>query len=138
MEHKNGVKALLKKIEQTGDVATRKDSGQPKSVPAEGNKELLEEIYAQLSRSAGNRIQAEIATKFHIDFRLVSWIIDPDLDCCALKKSKVQKFTDSNTEKRKICSRNYIKKTLQSAFISDEKIYEKKILFKSCNGVICV
>ena len=44
MEHKNGVKALLKKIEQTGDVATRKDSGQPKSVPAEGNNELLEEI----------------------------------------------------------------------------------------------
>ena len=44
MEHKNSVKELLKKIEQTGDLATTKDSGQPKSAPAEGNNERLEEI----------------------------------------------------------------------------------------------
>ena len=63
-----------------------------------------------------------------IDCGTVSHIIDQEIDLCSLRKQKVQKLTDSNTEKRMLYSRNvlsqYTQKTLETAFFSDEKIFK--------------
>ena len=61
------------------------------------------------------------------------------LDLHPLRKRKVQKLTGSHIEKRMICSRKllskYTRKTLQTAFFSDENIFKVKQLYNSHNDV---
>ena len=84
---------------------------------------------------------AEIVRGLNIDHGALScitaenlnWIRsvnDQDLDLCSLRNCKVQKLTDSNNKKRMIRWRKllpkYTQKILQTAFFSDEKIFNVK------------
>ena len=116
----------VEKDDETGDIARKEGSGPPKSVRTEESLELVEEIILSQEDQPGTHYTpAEIARE--LDHRLVSRIIDQDLDLCFLRKRKLQKVTDSNIEKRMIRSRKllpkYTQKTLQTAFFSGEKIF---------------
>ena len=96
----NGVKELLKEIEETGDVARKKVSEWPKSVHTEENIKLVREmILIQAVQSGNHFTPAETACEFNIESQPVYGIIDQDLDFRPLRKRKVQKPTDSNIEK---------------------------------------
>ena len=58
----NGVKKLLKKIEETGDVARKEASGRPKSARTEKNIKLIEEtIISQEDHPGTHFTPTEIA-----------------------------------------------------------------------------
>ena len=97
----NDVKELVKKIDDTGDVARKEGSGPPKSARTEENIELVEEmILSQEEKSGTHSTPAETARELDIDCRSVFGIIDQDLVLRPLRKRKMQKLTGSNTEKR--------------------------------------
>ena len=126
---------LLKKIDETCDVA-RKEGLRPKSARTEENIELVEEmILSQEDKPGSPSRPAEITCELNIERPSVSYIIAQDLDCRPLRKHKVQKFTDSNNEKRTIGSRKLLSKYTQKteiAFFSDKKIFKVKQLTQQC------
>ena len=113
----NGVKKLLKKIDDTGS-----DSGRSKSALTEENIEQVKEmILSQEDQRGTHSTQAEIARERNIDRRSVSRIIAQDLDIGPLRKRKVQKLTDSNIKNPIILSKKllskYTQKTLKLHFL---------------------
>ena len=92
----NGLKKLLKKIGETGDIAWKEGS-----LYTEENMKLVEEmIHTQDDQAVTYSAQAEIACELNTDCWLVSGVIDQDLDLCLLRRWTVQKITDSNIKKR--------------------------------------
>ena len=76
----NGIKKLLKKIDETGDVARKEGSGRPKSVRTEENIEQVEEmILSKKDQPETHSTLAEIALELNVDHRSVFCIIDQDL-----------------------------------------------------------
>ena len=70
---------------------------------SKNTSELVEEIILIQEYSPGSHsAPAEIARNLNMDRRPVSHIIDQGLDLGPLMKRKVQKLTDSNTEKSMI------------------------------------
>ena len=69
-------------------------------------------------------------------------MIDQDLDIRPMRKTKVEKPTNSNIEEPTISSRKllsmYTQKKLQTAFFSGEKIFKLKQLYNSHNDVLNV
>ena len=105
----NGVKKLLKKIDETGS-----DSGRSKSALTEENIEQVKEmILSQEDQRGTHSTQAEIARERNIDRRSVSRIIAQDLDIGPLRKRKVQKLTDSNIKNPMILSKKLLSKYTQ-------------------------
>ena len=105
----NGVKKLLKKIDDTGS-----DSGRSKSALTEENIEQVKEmILSQEDQRGTHSTQAEIAREHNIDRRSVSRIIAQDLDIGPLRKRKVQKLTDSNIKNPMILSKKLLSKYTQ-------------------------
>ena len=91
----NGVEKLLKKIDQTGNVARKKGSGQPKSVHTEENIELVEEIFHSLEdQPETQNTAAKTPCELNIDCQSVLRITDQHLHLLPLRKCKLQKFTD--------------------------------------------
>ena len=117
--------------EEIGDVGQEEGSGLTKSLPIEKNIKLVRElILSQEDQPETHSTSAEIARELNTNCQSVSCIIDEDLDLNLLRKLKVQKLTDSTTEKamtrsRKLLSK-YTQRTLQTAFFSDEKILKFK------------
>ena len=114
-----------------------------KKVRTEENIELIEEMILNQEDQPGNHtIPADIARETNIDRQSVSRVDDQDLGFLPLTKRKVQKFTNSNVEKHMFHSRkllsNFTQKTLQTAFFSDEKIFNVKKLYNSHNDVVYV
>ena len=115
-----------------------------KKVRTEENIELIEEMILNHEDQPGNHTTtpADIARETNIDRQSVSGANDQDLGFLPLTKRKVQKFTNSNVEKHMFHSRkvlsNFTQKTLQTAFFSDEKIFNVKKLYNSHNDVVHV
>ena len=69
-------------------------------------------------------------------------MIDQDLDIRPMRKTKVEKPTNSNKEEPTIRSRKllsmYTQKKLKTAFFSGEKIFKLKQLYNSHNDVLNV
>ena len=69
-------------------------------------------------------------------------MIDQDLDIRPMRKTKVEKPTNSNNEEPTIRSRKllsmYTQKKLKTAFFSGEKIFKLKQLYNSHNDVLNV
>ena len=83
----NGVKKLLKKIDETNDVAQKEGSGQ--SVCREEKIELVwEMILSQQDQPGTHFTPAEIALELNTDCQSVSHITDQDLDLCFSEEIK--------------------------------------------------
>ena len=64
----NGVKKLLKKIDETGGIARKEGSKRPKTVRTEANIKLVEEMILSRENQPGTHsIAAEIASELNID-----------------------------------------------------------------------
>lgn len=103
-----------KKIEETGVVARKEGSVRPKSVRKEERIKLVENWFL------AKKISQELILyqqKLHVNLIMIV----------------NQRLTDSNTKKCMIRSgklpSNYAQKTLQTAFLNDEKIFNVKQLF---------
>ena len=97
------MKKLLKKIDETVDVAGKEGLGWPKSLSTSENTELVEElVLSQEDQPGSHSTPAEIECELNIDCRSVSRIIDKDLDLCPMRKP--------NTEERTISSRKLLSK----------------------------
>ena len=125
----NGLKKLLKKVDETGDVARKESSRWPKSVRIEKNIKHVEEmIISQEDQPGPHSTTKEMARELSIDCQSVSRIIDQDVNFRPLRERKVQILTDSNIEKRMIHSRKlmlkYTQETLQTPFFSDKKVFK--------------
>ena len=136
------MRKLLKKIDKTFDVA-QKGFGRPKSVSTNDNIELVEKlILSQENQPGTHSTPAKIAHELNINCRSVSRIIDQDLDIRPMRKTKVEKPTNSNNEEPTIRSRKllsmYTQKKLKTAFFSGEKIFKLKQLYNSHNDVLNV
>ena len=136
------MRKLLKKIDKTFDIA-QKGFGRPKSVSTNENIELVEKlILSQENQPGTHSTPAKIAHELNINCRSVSRIIDQDLDIRPMRKTKVEKPTNSNIEEPTISSRKllsmYTQKKLQTAFFSGEKIFKLKQLYNSHNDVLNV
>ena len=71
----SGAKKLLKKIDETGDVAPKKGSGQAKSLCAGENLKLVEEMILSQENQPGmgtDSTPAEIPCELNIDSQSVS------------------------------------------------------------------
>ena len=89
------MKKVLKKIDETVDVARKEGSERPKSVRTERNMEQVEQmILTQKDESRTYFIPAETARKLNIDRRSVSSIIDQNLNLRSQRKRKEEKLTD--------------------------------------------
>lgn len=137
----NGMKTLLKNIDDRGDIERKEGSGRPRSARIEKNIEEVEEmILSQEEEPGTHSTPAEIALHLGIGVSSVYRIIDKDLDLRPLKKQKVQKLSDGDIEKRMTRSKRllakYTRKVLETAFFSDEKIFKVKQLYNSKNDVV--
>ena len=123
---------MLKMSEEIGDVGQKEGSGLTKSLPIEKNIKLVRElILSQEDQPETHSTSAEIARELNTNCQSVSCIIDEDLDLNLLRKLKVQKLTDSTTEKamtrsRKLLSK-YTQRTLQTAFFYWRKDIEVQV-----------
>ena len=139
----NGVKTLLKKIDETGDVQRKEGSGRPKTARTEENVAEVEEmILSQEDKPGTHLTPTEIAYSLDIDRRSVSRIIHHDLDLRPVKKQKVQKLSDVDIQKRfdraKYLLSLYTPEMLETAFFSDEKIFKVKQQYNSHNDVVYI
>lgn len=80
-------------------------------------------VLRQEDQSRNHSTTTEIVHEFDIGYRLVSRIIDQDLDLHHLRKPKVLKITDSNIKKHMLRSRKllsmYTQRTLQTVFFCE-------------------
>ena len=80
-------------------------------------------VLSQEDQSRNHSTTTEIVHEFDIGYRLVSRIIDQDLDLHPLRKPKVLKITDSNIKKHMLRSRKllsmYTQRTLQTVFFCE-------------------
>ena len=91
----NGLKKLLKKLYETGDVARKECSRRPKSICMKENIKLVEKIIlSQEDQPGTHSAPKEIARELNIDHRSESRIIEQDLDLHPLRERKVQILTD--------------------------------------------
>ena len=87
----NGVKKLIKKIDETGSVERRPGSGRPKSARTEENIAAVNElILSQEDEPGTHRTPAEISLELDIAETSVRRIISDDLELRPLKKIKAQ------------------------------------------------
>ena len=122
---------MLKMSEEIGDVGQEKGSGLTKSLPIEKNIKLVRElILSQEDQPETHSTSAEIARELNTNCQSVSCIIDEDLDLNLLRKLKVQKLTDSTTEKpwpvRESYCLSILREHYKLHFFSDEKILKFK------------
>ena len=137
----NGLKSLLKRIDETGDIDRKKGSGRPKTARTEENIKKVGEMICSQGEEHGTQITpSEIALELDIDQRSVSRIDDLDLSLHPLRKVKVQKLTDADIEKRftrgKQLLVKYTWKVLEKAFFNDGKIFKVKQQYNSQNDVV--
>lgn len=137
--NEHGVKKLLKKIDETGDIARKEGSGRPKTSRTDENIEMVEEMILSQEEPGTHQTPAEIAAELGIHRRQVQQIIDEDLDLKPIRKMKVQSLSDADMEKRNTRAvkllRTYTREVLKTAFFSDEKIFKVKQQYNSQNDV---
>ena len=120
---------LLKKIDETGDVKRREESGRPKSSRTENNINAVKElISSQENKSRTHATPNEISKIMDIPRTSIRRIIAEDLKLQPFKKIKGQRI-DTRTREKCIerCTnllRVFTKQVLETAFFSDEKIFK--------------
>lgn len=124
-----GLRKLIKKIDQTGDIERQKGSGRPRSVRTEENIEKVEALILSQEDDPGNHLsQHEIARETGINRSSVERIAKLDLGLTAYKKNKVHKLSDSDKEKRVVRSKKLLRymthARLSKTFFTDEKIFK--------------
>ena len=127
--NEDGVKTLIKKIDETGSIERRKGSGRPKNSRTEENIDAVgERIVSQEGQPGTHRTPTEISAELGIPVTTVQRIVDEDLNLEPLKKRKVQLLSDQDIEKRLVRSKRllriYTRAVLETAFFSDEKIFK--------------
>ena len=137
----NGMKTLIKNIDERGDIERKEGSGRPKSARTDENIDLAEELILSQEDAPGTHsTPAEIALELGIHKSSVHRIIDKDLDLRPFKKQKVQRLSDADIEKRMQRSKHllskYMRKVFETAFFSDEKIFKVNQLYISKNDVV--
>ena len=139
----NTVKSFLKNVDETDSAERKLGSGRPRSVRTDDNIEEVEDmILSQEDQPGTHKTPTEIADELNISRRSVKRIIDEDLQFRPLKKTKVQKLSDADIEKRYPRSQRllemFTKKKLEKAFFSDEKIFKVKQQYNTKNDVFYV
>ena len=141
--NEHGVKTLIKKIDETGEITRKEGSGRPRTARTEENLEMVEEmILSQEDQPGTHQTPAEIAAELGIHRKQVQQMIDEDLQLKPLRKHKAQSLSDEDMEKRDTRSKRllkkYTKEVLETAFFSDEKIFKVKQQYNSKNDVCYV
>ena len=91
---------VLKKIEETCGGSRKEGSARPKSVRTEENIKLVKGIiFGHENQRGTHSTPAEIVRELNIDRQSVSCVINQELDLRLLRKRKVQKLANLNTEK---------------------------------------
>ena len=133
-----GVQTLLKKIDETGDIERKEGSGRPKSIRNEENIEAVQELVLSQEDAPGTHsTPAEISRELSISRGSVHRIIHEDLDLRPLKRTKVQRLSERDIERRLANSKKLIKmytaNVLKTAFFSDEKIFKVRQVYNVQN-----
>ena len=119
---------LLKKIDETGDVKRRGGSWRPKSSTTENNINAIKELISSQEDKPGTHATPnEISKMVDIPRTSIRRIIAEDLKLQPFKKIKGQRI-DTRTKEKHIerCPnllRVFTKQVLETAFLSDEKIF---------------
>ena len=93
----NGVKTLLAKIDETGDIERKPGSGRPPTVRTEETIHAVQDRIASQEGTPGtHRTSTEIALEFDVSETSIRRIIDEDLDLRPLKKKKVQRLSEKD------------------------------------------
>ena len=141
---RDGIKYLVKKIDETGSHVRIKGSGRPRSARTlENIEEVDEEIQSQEDPDTGewkhHDSPREIAQRLGISIHSVYRIIKQDLDLKLYHRVKGQKLTESDHEKRvvrvKRLLRTMTKENLRKTFFSDESIFTVEGLYNAHNDV---
>ena len=141
--NEDGVKTLIKKIDETGSIERRKGSGRPKNSRTEENIDAVgERIVSQEGQPGTHRTPTEISAELGIPVTTVQRIVDEDLNLEPLKKRKVQLLSDQDIEKRLVRSKRllriYTRAVLETAFFSDEKIFKVRQQYNVQNDRVYV
>ena len=140
----NGVKTLVKKIDETGSHERVKGSGRPRSARTEENKEEVGElIQSQEDPETGDWTRHDsprvIAQRLGISKDSVYSIIKNDLNLNLYHRVKGQKLTVGDHEKRVIRTkrmlRNFTNEKISKTFFSDESIFTVEGLYNAHNDV---
>ena len=119
---------LLKKIDETGDVKRREGSRRPKSSKTENNISAVKDLISSQEDKPGTHATPnEISKMMDIPRTSFRRIIAEDLKLQTFKKIKRRRIDIRTKEKRiKRCPnllRVFTKQVLETAFFSDEKIF---------------
>ena len=96
-----GIKWLVDKIDETGEIERREGSGRPRTVRVPESIVKVEELVLSQEDKPGTHMTPnEIALHMDISRRSVMRIVHDDLNLSAFKKIKAHKLSEGDCEKR--------------------------------------
>jgi hypothetical protein len=123
-----GLQALIRKIDNTGDIDRVKGSGRPRTETTEENQAVVEDLVMSQESEPGTHLtQHEIAVEIGTSRSSVQRMIH-GLGLRAYKKIKVQKLSDMDKEKRLVRAKRMLRyfkwENVRKTFFTDEKIFK--------------